>query len=233
MADQTSPIQQIAAGSNAVDRVNENFDAASPALLWGRDARSTAGLTWGYVGGRWGGAAIPNGTVTLVASATNYVVASLATGAVLASTSRAAWDNSDDFLRLYLVTTGPATTVEYEDHRQAFGGNGGGGSGPALAPVISISAASHEVDAGETGAYLRFTATGDKTCTFRPESAQALPANGEWHLRNAAAGNLALSPGAGVTLNPPYSGTLVVPPGGTVTVKRVAADLFDVLGVTA
>ena len=30
MADQTSPIQQLAAGSNAVDRVNENFDAGSP-----------------------------------------------------------------------------------------------------------------------------------------------------------------------------------------------------------
>lgn len=80
---------------------------------------------------------------------------------------------------------------------------------------------------------MRFTASSAKTCTFRPNSVEALPANGEWHLRNAGAGNLTLTPGSGVTLNAPYSGTLVVPPQGTVTVKRVAADLFDVMGVTA
>ena len=41
MADQTSPIQPIEAATNAATRLNENFDAASPAMLYGRDARTT------------------------------------------------------------------------------------------------------------------------------------------------------------------------------------------------
>lgn len=110
-------------------------------------------------------------------------------------------------------------------------GDLGGSSGGA--PVSTISGTSHDITAAEAGSYLRFTSGSAKTCTFRPESAHALPSNGEWHVRNAGAGNLTLTPGSGVTLNAPYSGTLVVPPQGTVTVKRVAADVFDVMGVTA
>lgn len=107
----------------------------------------------------------------------------------------------------------------------------GGSSGGA--PVSTVSGTSHDITAAEAGGYLRFTATSAKTCTFRPESTEALPANGEWHIRNVGAGNITLTPGSGVTLNAPYSGTLVVPPAGTVTVKRAAADLFDVMGVTS
>lgn len=107
----------------------------------------------------------------------------------------------------------------------------GGSSGGA--PVSTVSGTSHDITAAEAGGYLRFTATTAKTCTFRPESAEALPDGGEWHIRNVGAGNITLTPGSGVTLNAPYSGTLVVPPAGTVTVKRAAADLFDVMGVTS
>ena len=107
----------------------------------------------------------------------------------------------------------------------------GGSSGGA--PVSTASGTSHDITAAESGGYLRFTATSAKTCTFRPESTEALPDNGEWHIRNVGAGDVTLTAGSGVTLNAPYSGTLVVPPQGTVTVKRVAADVFDVMGVTA
>lgn len=110
---------------------------------------------------------------------------------------------------------------------QDLGGNSVG------APVSTVSGSSHDITASEAGSYLRFTATSAKTCTWRPQATHALPDNGEWHVRNAGAGNLTLTPGSGVTLNTPYAGTLVVPPQGTVTVKRVAADVFDVLGVTA
>lgn len=134
MADSTSPIQQIAPGSNAVDRVNENFDAASPALMYGRDARTTAGLAWGYVGGRWGGAAIASGTVALAASTTNYVVADRSTGAISASVGTTEWD-SPEYLRLYRVETGASTIIGYEDYRQAFGASGSGGAGPVVIPV--------------------------------------------------------------------------------------------------
>lgn len=108
----------------------------------------------------------------------------------------------------------------------------GGGGGVSLSPVATVAGTAHDITAGEVGSYLRFTAVTAKTCTFRPQSTHALPDDGEWHIRNAGAGNLTLTPGAGVTLNEPYGGTLVVPPAGTVTVKRVAADVFDVLGAT-
>lgn len=49
---------------------------------------------------------------------------------------------------------------------------------------------------------------------------------------NKAAGTLTLTPGAGVTLNAPYLGTLVVPPGGAYTLKRGTADVWDVLALT-
>lgn len=107
------------------------------------------------------------------------------------------------------------------------------GGSAAGAPTATVSGTSHDITAAEVGSYLRFTATSAKNCTFRPESTEALPTDGEWHIRNVGAGDLTLIPGSGVTLNAPYSGTLVVPPAGTVTVKRVAVDSFDVMGVTA
>lgn len=109
----------------------------------------------------------------------------------------------------------------------------GGGGGAAFAPVITEVGTAHNITASEAGSYIRFTSASAKTCTFRPQSTHALPANGEWHIRNVGANNLTLTPGAGVTLSAPSGGTLVVPPGGTVTVKRVALDAFDVMGVTA
>lgn len=41
-----------------------------------------------------------------------------------------------------------------------------------------------------------------------------------------------LTPGAGVTLNPPSGGTLVMTNGMSVTLKRVAVDVWDVIGQT-
>jgi hypothetical protein len=129
MADSTTPIQQVIAGTGAAAQVNENFDAASPAMLYSRRAATTTGLTWGYVGGRWGGAAVANGTVTLTANASNYIVAELATGAVSASTSTTNWLNTADYARLYKSIAGPSTVTSYEDHRAGPGGVFGQGSG--------------------------------------------------------------------------------------------------------
>lgn len=108
----------------------------------------------------------------------------------------------------------------------------GGGGGSTFAPVVAVTGTAHDITAAEVGSYLRFTSTSAKTCTFRPNSTEALPENGEWHIRNVGANNLTLTPGAGVTLNAPAGGSLSVPPSGTVTVKRVSADVFDVMGVT-
>lgn len=102
------------------------------------------------------------------------------------------------------------------------------------ARVVTDSGANHDLAAAEAGAYLRMTkASGAKTVTVRLEATEALPENGEWHVRNAAAaGDVTLTPIAGVTLNAPAGGTLVLEPGMTVTVKRVAVNVFDVIGQT-
>lgn len=84
----------------------------------------------------------------------------------------------------------------------------------------------------DSGKYLRFTSTSAKALTVPPQSSVSWVADTEVHVRNHGASNLTLTPGSGVGLNPPYAGTLVVPPGGTVTLKRVASDSWDVMGQT-
>jgi hypothetical protein len=125
MSDSTSLIDQITAGANAATRVNENLDAASPSMIYGRRAATTTGLTWGYFGGRLNSTAIANGVVSLTASSDNYVVAAKATGVVTTSTSTTNWSPvtpaaAATHLPLYKVTTGTSTVSSYEDHRQGI-----------------------------------------------------------------------------------------------------------------
>lgn len=137
MADSITPIQQVIAGTGAAVAVNENFDAASPAMIFGRHAATTTGLTWGYIGGRWGGAVIASATVALTASSTNYIVVDTETLAVSASVANTKWLDAENYARLYKATAGPATVTAYEDHRAGPGGIFGGGLG---AGVISDTA---------------------------------------------------------------------------------------------
>lgn len=99
--------------------------------------------------------------------------------------------------------------------------------------VSNDGGANHNISGEEIGTYIRMVGSGAKTVTFRPNATEALPQNGEWHIRNAAeSGDVTLVEGDGVTLNVPAGGTLVMNPGMTATVKRVAADEFDVIGHT-
>lgn len=120
MADFTPNIQQVIVGTGAATQVNENFASVSPAALYARNPVTSAGLTWGFLGGRYNGAAIANGAVTLAASAANYIVADRATGAVSIATDTTNWLNAAGFVPLYLVTTGAFTATAWEDHRQAI-----------------------------------------------------------------------------------------------------------------
>lgn len=97
---------------------NAFADAASPATLYGRRQSTCSGLTWGYYGGRvtlrdGTNTAIANGTLTLSASATNYVEVNPATGAV--STNTTAFTSG--YWPLYSVVTGTATATSYTDYR--------------------------------------------------------------------------------------------------------------------
>lgn len=116
MADSTTNLPQLSASqANQEARFNELMDAASPGTYYGRNAATSSGLTWGFLGGKLmidGVETVTaNGTVTLTASTTNYVQISRA-GVVSTATTR------DPLLApLYTVVTGAATVTSYTDER--------------------------------------------------------------------------------------------------------------------
>ncbi len=99
------------------------------------------------------------------------------------------------------------------------------------AVVENISAQDHTLAASSAGHYLRTTYEGAATLTVPPQSEVPWEADKEIHLR-AAGGAVTLVPGDGVALLPPGGGSLVVPERGALTLKRAAADVWDVLGQT-
>lgn len=205
MSDSTSPLQQIVAGANADTRVNENFDAASPALVYGRRASATTGLTWGYYGGRWGGTSVANGTVTLTASQTNYVVALRSSGAVSTSTAATNWNDTANYARLYKIVTGASTVTSYEDHRGGPYGSQGDGSTSAVASAIQAQTWTGFTTAGSSTAY-----------TLTPTPALAAYAAGQSFFVNFHAAS-----GAAPTLQ--ING-IATPPN---LVKQVAAGTYS------
>ncbi|MBB2915850.1 hypothetical protein [Cupriavidus alkaliphilus] len=114
MSNSTTLLDTISANQASKEVVvNANFDAASPAMIWGRRASTTNGLTWGYYGGYYNGNAVANGTVTLTASTTNYIYANAATGAVSVNTTGVPAGT----VGLYSVVTGTTTATSYTDLR--------------------------------------------------------------------------------------------------------------------
>lgn len=130
MANSTSPVPQVVEGSNAVAKINQINDANSQGLIGGRDASTTALLTWGYLGGRIGGINVSNGTVTLTASSTNYLVMAKATGVVSVSTATTNWNDSANYWRLYQITVGTTAPTSYLDERTSERGVFGIGAVP-------------------------------------------------------------------------------------------------------
>ncbi len=98
--------------------------------------------------------------------------------------------------------------------------------------VLPITGATHDLDAADAGKYHRFTSASAKTLNIRTDATHALPANGEWELRNAGTLDLTIVPAGGVTVNVPAGGTLVLEPGMSAVLKRAAADVFDLIGHT-
>lgn len=99
------------------------------------------------------------------------------------------------------------------------------------APVVSV-ADSYSCTLADVGVYIRATGSAASTLTIPEEASILWPDNTEIHLRVVGSFDYTLTPGTGVTLNAPNSGTLVVGPAMTVTIKRVGVDEWDVLGQT-
>lgn len=103
----------------------------------------------------------------------------------------------------------------------------------STAPVVTISDADTNLDNSNNGRYARYTNSGAKTVTVRPEEEHALTADGEWSIRNAGdTGDLTIIEDTDVLINAPAGGTLVLEPGMSAMLKRVATDTFDLIGQT-
>jgi hypothetical protein len=124
-------MQQLEAAQESPEVVvNENFETLEHQAVYGKDPTTTTGLTWGYVGGRWGGFSVSAGTVSLNASNTVYMVAAMASGAVSIATASTNWDNATDYRRIYKFTTSGSAVTAVEDHRAGPGGvHGSSGAG--------------------------------------------------------------------------------------------------------
>tara|TARA_R110001592_G_scaffold111372_5_gene308448 strand:- start:993 stop:1736 length:744 start_codon:yes stop_codon:yes gene_type:complete len=105
-------------------------------------------------------------------------------------------------------------------------------AGAIFAPTVTESTTSRTLGLTGAGAYIRFTNAAASTCTVPPQASVAWAADTEINIRRAAAGSLTLTAGAGVTLNPPAGGTLVMTSAMSATLKRVAANVWDVIGQT-
>lgn len=123
MADSSTNIPQLTLGmADKETQVNLLFDAASKAMIYGRNGNTSGGLNFGIVGGRFKGLVIANSVQALTASTTSYIEADATTGAVTKNTT--GWTSGK--LRLYKCVANATSVTSYEDHRDFI--NVGGGS---------------------------------------------------------------------------------------------------------
>lgn len=117
MSNMSTQLDKMAGGQSNKEQVFNDFaDAASPAATYGRRNATCTGLTWGYYGGNvlYLGQVVqvPNGTLALTPSATNYLEAA-PSGAIFQNTS----GFTSGRMPLYIVTTNAAGVTNYLDVR--------------------------------------------------------------------------------------------------------------------
>ncbi|KIP14094.1 hypothetical protein KY49_1548 [Burkholderia sp. MSHR3999] len=140
MSNSTTLLDTISS-TQAMKEVVANglYDAMSPSSLWGRRMMTTSGLTWGYYGGNFvdntgTSHAIANGTLTLTASATNYIYANATTGAVSVNTTGFPAGS----VPLYSVVTNASQASSYLDYRSYQPSATGGGTGTVTSVGLAM-----------------------------------------------------------------------------------------------
>lgn len=99
------------------------------------------------------------------------------------------------------------------------------------ADIITVAGTAFTPGLPNAQAYHRCTSATDVTVTIPPNSSVAFPIKTELHFRQVGAGQVMLAEGAGVTLNGMTGYDLTTAAQGAVlTVKKVAADEWDVFG---
>ena len=165
-----------------------------------------------------------------------YIVAAAATGAWSGKTDQIAyWLTSIGAWSFFVPSAGWSFWVSDEGARYQYSGSAWvaiSSGGTSFAPVVTESTTSRTLALSDAGIYLRHTNASASTVTVPPQSSVSWAADTEISIRRAGAANLTLTPGAGVTLNAPSGGTLVLTDKMTVTIKRVASDVWDVIGQT-
>ena len=119
MSDSTPDLTQISSAQSGKEvTANRNLNAAL--TMFGIE--KIIGLSAYVIGGRLGGTHIDSATLTLTASATNYIVADRSTGALSVSTSSTNWNNNSNYGRVAKVVMGSSTYTSWEDHRAGVNG---------------------------------------------------------------------------------------------------------------
>lgn len=97
------------------------------------------------------------------------------------------------------------------------------------APVVNVSDENLDASTTNEGNYTRFS---NSSATYTFSGTAGLEAGAEYHGRYVGDGTLTITEADGMTVNPPSEGTLVIPIGGTFTVKIVSETEADLFGVT-
>jgi hypothetical protein len=143
LSDSTQHLDLISSSQAGKEiTANAAFDSMSPAALYGRRAVTSAALTFGYYGGKkrkadGSIASISNGTISLTASATNYLYATDAGVVTKATSAPAGWPGplASDATALYEIVTSGGAITSYTDYRTM----GGAGGGSVAADDVSIT----------------------------------------------------------------------------------------------
>lgn len=80
--------------------------------------------------------------------------------------------------------------------------------------------------------YSRFTAAAASTISVPANATVAFPIGAEIHIRRVGAANLTISGAAGVTVNAPALGTLVMSTRMSACLKKVGTNEWDLIGQT-
>lgn len=99
-------------------------------------------------------------------------------------------------------------------------------------PLAANATTSYDIVDADTGKYIRFTATSGKSVTISTDATTGKTNGYVWNFRNAAVGNLTITPAGGVTVNAPAGGSLLIAPNATASLVKVAADTYDLIGQT-
>lgn len=212
--------------------LNDALNVNKHQEVYGEDPTNSDPLKYKYLQGRWGGVTVAADEEDLTDDATNYIVVERSTGTLTVATTNTNWNNLTSYARVTRIVIASGARTDVEDYRSGPGGVHGQAdlASSTAALLITEATSNRDVATTDAGAYIRFTATGAKTCDFDVSEGFSSPQ--EYHLANrSVSGNLTVS-GTGVTLNAPKGGTLVLEPGDTVTVKFVDTDEADVFGST-